>query len=306
LALGGSTNACVHLPAMAGRLGIALPLDIWERFNAKVPLLANLMPAGAHLMEDFFRAGGLCALLKQLDDTLHLEQRTVNGKSLGENIASAQIYDTDVIRPRSAPVSQELAMAILTGNLAPTGAVIKPSAASPHLLQHRGPAVVFENYADLAARIDDPNLVVSADSVLVLKSGGPVGAPGMPEWGNLPIPKKLLAQGVRDMVRVSDARMSGTHFGTCVLHVSPESAVGGPLALVHNGDEIELNVAARTLTLHVAQTELNTRQALWKPPSTVYERGYVKLYRAQVQQANLGADLEFLAGTAPTPEPEIF
>ncbi len=312
LALGGSTNACVHLPAMAGRLGIDLPLQLWESLNQTIPLLANLMPAGAHLMEDFYRAGGLQALLAQISEQLELETPTVNGKTLGQNISAAVIYDTDVIRTVQTALSREPAIAVLTGNLAPDGAIIKPTAASAQLLHHRGPALVFKNHADLSARIDDPNLNVSAQSVLVLQNAGPVGGPGMPEWGNLPIPKKLLAQGVRDMLRISDARMSGTHFGTCVLHVCPESAIGGPLALVQDGDEIELNLTARSLTLRVAAEVLQQRREKLiqdqqdKGGSSTKQRGYTALYKRHVQQAHLGADLDFLTGSDASPEPDIF
>jgi dihydroxy-acid dehydratase len=312
LALGGSTNACVHLPAMAGRLGIDLPLQLWESLNQTIPLLANLMPAGAHLMEDFYRAGGLQALLAQISDQLELETPTVNGKTLGQNIQGSVIYDTDVIRTVQTALSREPAIAVLTGNLAPDGAIIKPTAASAQLLHHRGPALVFKNHADLSARIDDPNLNVSAHSVVVLQNAGPVGGPGMPEWGNLPIPKKLLAQGVRDMLRISDARMSGTHFGTCVLHVCPESAVGGPLSLVQDGDEIELNLTARSLTLHVSAEVLQRRrekliqEQQGKGGSVAKQRGYTALYKRHVQQAHLGADLDFLTGSDASPEPDIF
>jgi dihydroxy-acid dehydratase len=312
LALGGSTNACVHLPAMAGRLGIDLPLQLWESLNQTIPLLANLMPAGAHLMEDFYRAGGLQALLAQISDQLELETPTVNGKTLGQNIQGSVIYDTDVIRTVQTALSREPAIAVLTGNLAPDGAIIKPTAASAQLLHHRGPALVFKNHADLSARIDDANLNVSADSVLVLQNAGPVGGPGMPEWGNLPIPKKLLAQGVRDMLRISDARMSGTHFGTCVLHVCPESAVGGPLLLVQDGDEIELNLTARSLTLHVSAELLQQRREKLieeqqeNGDSATKQRGYTALYKRHVQQAHLGADLDFLTGSDASPEPDIF
>jgi dihydroxyacid dehydratase/phosphogluconate dehydratase len=306
LALGGSTNACVHLPAMAGRFGIDLPLAKWEQFNQLIPLLANLMPAGAHLMEDFHRAGGLAALLLQLAHHLALDTLTINGCSLGENIQGATIFDPDVIRTVDTALSREPSIAVLTGNLAPDGAIIKPTAASAHLMQHRGRALVFANHAQLNAQIDDPQLDVDANTVLVLQNGGPVGAPGMPEWGNLPIPKKLLAQGIRDMVRISDARMSGTHFGTCVLHVAPEAAVGGPLALVQTGDEIELDLAGRKLTLHVSDDELARRRSEWRAPALKVERGYTRLYQLHVEQANRGADLDFLTGNQPSPEPDIF
>jgi dihydroxy-acid dehydratase len=308
LALGGSTNACVHLPAMAGRLGIKLPLDVWERYNQQIPVLANIMPAGNALMEDFFFAGGMLGLLKQIETHLDTSCMTVTGRALGEHLSSAEIFDTDIIRPLDNPVSKQ-AIAVVTGNLAPRGAVMKPSAASPHLLKHVGPAVVFETFADMQARIDLPDLNVTKDSVLVLKNAGPVGAPGMPEAGNLPIPKKLLAEGVRDMVRISDARMSGTHYGTCVLHVCPEAAVGGPLALVRDGDMIELDVSARRISLLVTPEELEARRAQWssaKPATLRYERSYAALYQQHVTQADEGADFDFLQGNTVLPEPTIF
>lgn len=308
LAIGGSTNACVHLPAMAGRLGIPLPLSTWEQYNRQIPVLANIMPAGDALMEDFFFAGGLRGLLKQIETHLDTSCRNVNGRTLGENLAEAKVYNDEVIRPLSRPVSGQ-AIAVVTGNLAPRGAVMKPSAASPHLLRHRGPAVVFENFADLQARIDSADLAVTADSVLVLKNVGPVGAPGMPEAGNLPIPKKLLEQGVRDMVRISDARMSGTHYGTCVLHVCPEAAVGGPLALVREGDIIALDIEARSITLDVPSAELERRSAEWQqaaPATRRYGRSYAALYQQHVTQADEGADFDFLQGAELLPEPTIF
>ena len=311
LALGGSTNAVVHIPAMAGRLGIKVPLDVWERYNQVIPVLANIMPAGDALMEDFFFAGGLRGLLKRIESHLEMTCGNVNGKTLGENIATAQVFNDDVIRPLDNPVSKQ-AIAVVTGNLAPRGAVMKPSAASKHLLQHTGPAVVFENFADMQARIDAPDLNVTKDSILVLKNVGPVGAPGMPEAGNLPIPKKLLAEGVRDMVRISDARMSGTHYGTCVLHVCPEAAVGGPLALVREGDMIELDVAARSITLQVSVQELDRRHDEWqkaqatKSATLRYGRSYAALYQQHVMQADEGADFDFLQGNEPLPEPTIF
>ena len=311
LALGGSTNAVVHIPAMAGRLGIKVPLDVWERYNQVIPVLANIMPAGDALMEDFFFAGGLRGLLKRIESHLEMTCGNVNGKTLGENIATAQVFNDDVIRPLDNPVSKQ-AIAVVTGNLAPRGAVMKPSAASKHLLQHTGLAVVFENFADMQARIDAPDLNVTKDSILVLKNVGPVGAPGMPEAGNLPIPKKLLAEGVRDMVRISDARMSGTHYGTCVLHVCPEAAVGGPLALVREGDMIELDVAARSITLQVSVQELDRRHDEWqkaqatKSATLRYGRSYAALYQQHVMQADEGADFDFLQGNEPLPEPTIF
>ncbi len=308
LAIGGSTNAVVHLPAMAGRLGIKLPLEVWERYNQTIPVLANIMPAGDALMEDFFFAGGLRGLLKRIEAHLDPQTGNVNGKTLGENIATAQVFNDDVIRPLDNPVSKQ-AIAVVTGNLAPRGAVMKPSAASPHLLSHVGPAVVFENFADMQARVDSPDLNVTKESILVLKNVGPVGAPGMPEAGNLPIPKKLLAEGVRDMVRISDARMSGTHYGTCVLHVCPEAAVGGPLALVREGDMIALDVAARSITLQISAEEMDRRHQEWslaKPATLRYNRSYAALYQQHVTQADEGADFDFLQGNEPLPEPTIF
>ncbi len=311
LAIGGSTNACVHLPAMAGRLGIKLPLSVWEQYNRDVPVLANLMPAGSALMEDFFFAGGLPALLKQIAAHLDTGCRNVTGGTLGDAIGNAEVFNAEIIRPLDNPVSRE-AIAVVTGNLAPRGAVMKPSAASPHLLRHTGPALVFENFADMQARIDAPDLNVTQDSVLVLKNIGPVGAPGMPEAGNLPIPKKLLEQGVRDMVRISDGRMSGTHYGTCVLHVCPEAAVGGPLALVRDGDQIALDVAARSITLQVPVQELDRRHAEWQQAQQAasatprYRRSYAALYQQHVTQADEGADFDFLQGAELLPEPTIF
>ena len=308
LALGGSTNACVHLPAMAGRLGIKLPLDVWERYNQQIPVLANIMPAGNALMEDFFFAGGMLGMLKQIEAHLDTSCMTVTGRTIGEHLHGVEVFDADIIRPLTNPVSKQ-AIAVVTGNLAPRGAVMKPSAASPHLLKHIGPAVVFETFADMQARIDLPDLNVTKDSVLVLKNAGPVGAPGMPEAGNLPIPKKLLAEGVRDMVRISDARMSGTHYGTCVLHVCPEAAVGGPLALVRDGDMIELDVDARRITLLVSPEELDTRKSAWtlaKPATLRYNRSYAALYQQHVTQADEGADFDFLQGNDKLPEPTIF
>ncbi len=245
------------------------------------------------------------ALLAEISDLLALDARTVNGHTLGENIAGAEVYNHDVILPRDKPLVASGSLAVLRGNLAPNGAVIKPAAAESRLHKHTGPAVVFSDYNDMAARIDDPALNVTADSVLVLQNAGPLGAPGMPEWGQLPIPKKILAQGIRDMVRISDARMSGTSYGACVLHVSPESFVGGPLALVHDGDLIELDVAARKLELKVDDAELTKRRTAWKKPAPKYERGYGALYQEHITQADQGCDFDFLEGTAPTPEPEI-
>ena len=305
LALGGSTNAIIHLIAMAGRAGIKLDVDRFDALSRKVPLLANVRPSGKYLMEDFYYAGGLRALLKALGGLIKPKARTVNGKTIGQNVADAAIHNPDVIHTLDRPVKAAGGLAVLRGNLAPDGAVIKPSAADPRLLKHTGPAVVFEDYNDMAKRIDDPKLVVDADSVLVLRNAGPLGGPGMPEWGMLPIPKKLLKQGVRDMVRISDARMSGTSYGTCVLHVAPESFIGGPLALVRNGDKITLDVAARKLTLEVGAAELARRRKAWKTPPAKYQRGYGALFAKHISQADKGCDLDFLEGTAPTPDPEI-
>lgn len=305
MAVGGSTNALIHLVAMAGRAGIALPLEKFDEISRRTPRLANLRPAGQFLMEDFYFAGGLRALLAQLTDLLHGESFTVNGHTLSENIADAEISNSDVIRARDNALSPEGGTAILRGNLCPRGAVIKHAAMEPRFMQHTGPAVVFKDYDDLAARIDDPALDVTADSVIVLQSAGPVGAPGMPEWGMLPIPKKLLEQGVRDMLRISDARMSGTSYGACVLHVAPESAIGGPLALVRDGDTITLDVPARTLTLNVSPEELAARQAAWKERPPQILRGYLSLFLNEVTQADEGCDFRFLHAGAPTPEPKI-
>ena len=298
-ALGGSTNAVVHLPALAGRLGIDLPLALFDEISRRTPLLANVRPAGTYQMEDLFYAGGVPAILRQLLPLLHGEALTVTGRTLSENVAQSQTIDPEVIHSPDSPLKTEGGLAILRGNLAPSGAVIKHVAASPALLQHRGRAVVFRNFADLQERIDDPSLDVHPDDVLVLQNAGPVGGPGMPEVGNLPIPKKLLKLGVRDMVRISDARMSGTAFGTIVLHVAPEAAVGGPLSLVRTGDEIELDVAGRRLQLRVEQEELERRRADWRPPQPEYRRGYGKLFLDHVLQAPQGMDFEFLQGRDP-------
>ena len=306
MAMGGSTNAMIHLVAMAGRAGIRLPLERFNELSEKTPLLANVRPSGdRYLMEDFYYAGGLRALLGELKDLLHLDERTVNGRTLGQNLEGARIHHPEVIRPRGRPLKASGGLVVLRGNLAPAGAVIKAAAASPHLLRHKGRAVVFEDYNDMAARIDRDDLDVDAASVLVLRNAGPLGGPGMPEWGMLPVPKKLLKQGVRDLVRISDARMSGTSYGTCVLHVAPESFVGGPLALVRDGDRIELDVERRVLNLDVAPEELERRKAAWRQPPPRYERGYGALFSRHVRQADEGCDFDFLEGTAPTPEPEI-
>jgi len=306
MALGGSTNAIVHLVAMAGRAGLKLPLERFNEISARTPVLANIRPSGTkYLMEDFYYAGGLRALLAELKDLLHLTCPTVNGRTLGENLTEARVHDHDVIRPRAEPLKVSGGIVVLHGNLAPNGAVIKASAATPLLLKHTGRAVVFEDYNDMAARIDRDDLEVDPSSVLVLKNGGPLGGPGMPEWGMLPVPKKLLKQGVQDMVRVSDARMSGTSYGTCVLHVAPESFVGGPLALVRNGDPIELDVGRRVLELKIGEAELARRRTAWKQPPPKYERGYGAIFSRHIRQADEGCDFDFLEGTAPVPEPEI-
>jgi dihydroxy-acid dehydratase len=305
LAIGGSTNALVHLIALARRAGIPLTLDRFDELSRTTPLIANIRPAGKYLMEDFFYAGGLRGLLATIGDKLTLDARTVNGRTLGENVSGAEVFNHDVILPRDKALVASGSLAVLRGNLAPDGAVIKPAAAEPRLLKHSGRAVVFADYNDMAARIDDPALDVTADSVLVLKNAGPLGAPGMPEWGQLPIPKKILAQGVRDMLRISDARMSGTSYGACVLHVAPESFAGGPLAFVRDGDVIELDVAKRRLELKVSDAELGRRRAEWKTPPPRFERGYGALYQQHITQADQGCDFDFLEGIAPTAEPEI-
>jgi dihydroxy-acid dehydratase len=304
MAMGGSTNALIHLVAMAGRAGVKLPLERFNDFSAKTPLLANVRPSGdQYLMEDFYYAGGLRALLSQLTDLLNVDCRTVNGRSLGENLAGARIYNDEVIRKRSNPLKASGGLVVLRGSLAPDGAVIKASATA--IVKHVGKAVVFDDYNDMAARIDRDDLPADADSVLVLRSAGPLGGPGMPEWGMLPVPKKLLRQGVRDMVRVSDSRMSGTSYGCCVLHVAPESHVGGPLAFVRDGDLIELDVASRALNLKVSEDEMKKRRAAWSPPPRKYARGYGAIFAQHVRQADQGCDFDFLEGTAAVPEPEI-
>jgi dihydroxy-acid dehydratase len=309
LALGGSTNALIHLIAMAGRVGgsgVELTLDDFDAISRRVPWLANVKPSGTYLMEDFYYAGGLPALLGQLakvPGALHLDRMTVSGLPFGEKIVDAPVYDEDVIRTPDTALAAEGGVAVLRGNLAPDGAVIKHIAAQPQLLKHTGPAVVFDSYADLQARINDPALNLTPDSVLVLRNAGPKGGPGMPEYGMLPIPDYLLAQGVRDMVRISDARMSGTSYGACVLHVAPESFVGGPLAFVQTGDLITLDVAARELSLNIAERALLLRREEWQPPVAKFERGYGALYSEHITQANEGCDFGFLARRGHNPEP---
>jgi len=307
MTIGGSTNAIIHLTALARRAGIPLDLEIFDRISQGIPLLANIKPSGKYVMEDFYYAGGLTALMKRLEESLNLETVTINGKTLRDNLEGAEVFNEDVIRPLENPISTAGGTAVLRGSLAPDGAVIKPTAAEERLWKHRGPAVVFKDIRDLKARVDSEDLEVTADSVLVLQNAGPVGGPGMPEWGQLPIPKKLLNQGVRDVIRISDARMSGTSYGACVLHVSPEAALGGPLGLVKDGDEIELDVEKRRLDLLVSQSELDTRRRRWEPPESKASRGYAKLYADHVTQAHEGCDFDFLQGTpGETPEPDIF
>jgi dihydroxy-acid dehydratase len=301
--IGGSTNAILHLIALGGRLGIDVPLDLFEEFSETTPWLVNLKPSGTYLMEDFFYAGGLPAVLAQIPDLLHLDATTVSGEPLGAALAGAEVINTEVIARRAQPLSPRGALNVLYGNLCPDGAVIKVSAASAELLFHEGRAVVFEDLADLEARLDDPDLAVEASDVLVLKNAGPRGAPGMPEAGNLPIPKRLLREGVSDMVRISDARMSGTAYGTVVLHIAPEAAVGGPLALVQTGDRIRLDVPNRRLDLLVQDETLAERRLAWRPPALRAQRGYTRLYAEHVLQANYGCDFDFLRGvllTAPS------
>ncbi|WP_411148815.1 L-arabinonate dehydratase [Streptomyces sp. A30] len=304
LGLGGSTNAVIHLIAMAGRAGVKLTLDDFDRIARTVPVLANVRPGGqTYLMEDFHFAGGLPAFLSRIPDLLHLERPTVSYDTMREQITGAQVHNDDVIRPRDNPVANEGGVAVLRGNLCPDGAVIKHISAEPHLLKHTGTAVVFDDYRTMQRTINDPALNITADSVLVLRNAGPKGGPGMPEYGMLPIPDHLLKQGVRDMVRISDARMSGTSYGACVLHVAPESYIGGPLALVRTGDSITLDVEARALQLNVDDEELERRRAEWTPPPVRYERGYGALYNEQITQADTGCDFEFLARPGKVQDP---
>ena len=308
MAMGCSTNAIIHLIAQARRAGQDIGLDDFEIASRKVPVIANVRPSGdKYLMEDFFYAGGLPGLMTRIKEYLHLDAMTVTGKTLGENIADAEVYNDDVIRTTKDPIYAEGALAVLKGNLAPDGCMIKPSACDPRFLKHSGPALVFDDYPSMKKAIDSDDLDVTADHVLILRNAGPQGGPGMPEWGMLPMPKKLLKQGHRDMVRLSDARMSGTSYGACILHVSPESYVGGPLALVRNGDQITLDVAARTINLDVPEAELEKRRATWKQPETHYERGYGWMFTKHIKQANEGCDFDFLQTDfgAPVGEPEI-
>ena len=301
MAIGGSTNAIIHFLAFAGRLGMNLPMTLFDEISRATPFLANVRPSGKYLMEDFFYAGGLPAVMKELDSLLHTDVLTVTGKSLGDNIRNAQCHNRDVIRPFQEPLKKEGGTVILYGNICPDGAVLKQSAASEKLMQHTGRAVVFEDHEDLKERLDDPNLDVDENCVLVLKNGGPKGAPGMPEWGNLPIPAKLYRKGIEDMVRISDARMSGTSYGTVVLHLAPESAIGGPLAIVRTGDLIELDVPNRKLNVMIPDEEITARLAAWEAPVRHYDRGYGRLFLDHILQANEGCDFDFLKWV---PEPQ--
>jgi dihydroxy-acid dehydratase len=305
MALGGSTNAIIHVIAMARRAGTALDMRRFDEISRQVPVIANITPSGKYLMEDFFYAGGLRALMATMRDLLDLSCLTVTGRSVGDNIEGAAVYLPEVIHSPDKPLYREGATAVLIGNLAPRGCVMKPAAADARFLKHRGKAIAFDNYDHMAREVERDDLDVTPDHVLVLKNAGPKGGPGMPEWGMLPIPKKLVRVGVRDMVRISDARMSGTSYGACILHVAPESFVGGPLALVQTGDEIEIDVAARRIHLHVCDEVLAQRRASWTPPPPRYPRGYGAMYSQHIGQADEGCDFDFLQGTAPIAEPEI-
>jgi len=304
-AMGGSTNAVIHLLALAHRAGVPLSIDRFDELSRRVPVLADIRPSGRFLMEDFFYAGGMRAFMTRLAPQLALDAMTVSGTTLGETIAGATVWNDDVIRPYDHPLYPEGGTAILRGNLAPDGAVMKASAAEPRLLKHRGPALAFESYDEMAAAVEREDLDVTADHVLVLKNAGPQGGPGMPEWGMLPIPLKLVRAGVRDMVRISDARMSGTAYGACILHVAPEAFIGGPLAFVRTGDMIEVDVAARSLHLDVADDELARRRAAWTQPPPRLARGYGAIFAAHVRQANEGCDFDVLDVPMHLPEPEM-
>jgi dihydroxy-acid dehydratase len=304
-AMAGSTNAMIHLVAMARRAGVPIDLKDFDEVAARVPVIANVRPSGKWLMEDFHIAGGILGLLSRLKPMLHLDARNVTGGTLGEAIGNAAVHDDDVIRPLNDPIAASGGTAILYGNLAPDGCVIKPPAAEPRLLQHKGPALVFDSYDDMMKAVNDPDLDVTPDHVMVFRNAGPIGGPGMPEWGMLPLPKKLLRQGVRDMVRISDARMSGTSYGACILHVAPEAHIGGPLAAVRTGDMISVDVPARSIRLHVSDAEIAERLKSYKPPPRQYPRGYNRLFAQHVRQANEGCDFDFLEGSGGVPEPEI-
>jgi dihydroxy-acid dehydratase len=305
MALGGSTNAIVHVVAMARRAGIALDMERFDRISRQVPVIANITPSGKYLMEDFYYAGGLRGLMAQMRELLDLDCMTVTGRTIGENIATGRIHLPEVIHPLSDPIYEGGATAVLKGNLAPRGCVMKPSAAEQRLCQHRGKVIAFEDYNHMAREVERDDLDVTPDHILVLKNAGPKGGPGMPEWGMLPIPKRLVKSGVRDMLRISDARMSGTSYGACILHVAPESFIGGPLAFVQTGDEIEVDVAGRRIHLHVSDEELARRRAGWTPPKPHYERGYGAMFAQHIGQADEGCDFDFLLAGAATPEPEI-
>jgi dihydroxy-acid dehydratase len=297
-AIGGSTNFIIHLLAIAGRIGVHLSLPDFDRLSSNVPLLSNVQPSGIHFMEDLYYAGGLPAVMNELDNFLHHDCITANGKTMKQNYQSAECYDRDVIATVEKPFNPSTGLAVLKGNICENGAVIKPSAALPALMKHTGKAVVFENIEDYKERIDDPELDIDESSVMVLKNVGPKGYPGMPEVGNMGLPKKLLQKGITDMVRISDGRMSGTGFGTVVLHVSPEAALGGNFSVIQNGDLITLDVAARSLHVHVSDEELEIRKKKWTPALAITERGYVSLYIKHVEQSHLGADLDFLKGSS--------
>jgi len=305
MAMGGSTNAIIHLVAMARRAGIALDMKRFDDISREVPVLANVRPSGKYLMEDFYYAGGIRGLMAELRERLDLTCLTVTGKPLADGLEGAKVHRRDIIHALNDPVSTAGATAVLTGNLAPRGCVMKPSAADPRLLKHRGPALAFDDYNHMAREIDRDDLAVTPDHVIVLKNAGPKGGPGMPEWGMLPIPRKLVKAGVRDMLRLSDGRMSGTSYGACILHVAPDSYVGGPLAFVETGDEIEVDADARRIHLHVADEELARRRSAWRPPAPHYQRGYGAMYSAHIGQADEGCDFDFLLAGERTPEPEI-
>jgi dihydroxy-acid dehydratase len=305
MAMGGSTNAIIHVIAMARRAGIALDMARFDQISRDIPVLANIRPSGKYLMEDFYYAGGLRALMFELAELLDLACLTVSGQTLGETLQGAQVHLREVIRPLTDPISTAGATAVLTGNLAPRGCVMKPSAADPRLLRHRGPVIAFEDYNHMAREVERDDLGVTPDHILVLKNAGPKGGPGMPEWGMLPIPRKLVKAGVRDMLRISDGRMSGTSYGACILHVAPESFVGGPLAFVQTGDEIEVDVDARRIHLHVSDEELARRRAAWRPPAPHYSRGYGAMFSVHVSQADEGCDFDYLLAGGRIPEPEI-
>ncbi|MFO7746569.1 MAG: L-arabinonate dehydratase [Orrella sp.] len=309
MAMGCSTNAIIHLIAQAKRAGCDIGLDDFDRYSRVIPVIANVRPSGdTYLMEDFYYAGGLPALMSRLESHLHLDALTVTGQTLGDKIKGAEVYNDDVIRPLDNPIYAEGALAVLRGNLAPAGCVIKPSACPPHLHQHTGPALVFDDYPSMKAVIDRDDLDVTPEHVLILRNAGPLGGPGMPEWGMLPMPKKLLKQGVRDMLRLSDSRMSGTSYGACVLHIAPESYIGGPLALVKNGDLITVDVPNRAIRIEISDEELAARQAAWVAPKPRYERGYGWVFSQHIEQANEGCDFDFLKTDfgRPVDEPDIF